>query len=330
MENKKVLYSATKPTGELTIGNYLGAVKNWLKLQDEYNCYFCIANLHAHTIELSAEFVKEKTLKQFAMFLACGLDPEKSVIYVQSTVKEHSELCWLLNCNTMMGEASRMTQYKDHVAKGEKGITTALFTYPILMAADILLFNSNIVPVGEDQVQHVELTRDIANRFNYRFGSTFVIPKAVIPQVGAKIKGLLNPEAKMGKSGDDPNNIILLSDSDEEITKKLKRAVTDSLAEIKFDEINQPGVSNLLTIIAACENKAIEEIVNELQGQNYGALKRRATETVINTIRPVREKYEYYLSHQEELMEIINKGAKKAQTIASETLNRAKNNMGLI
>jgi len=330
MENKKVLYSATKPTGELTIGNYLGAIKNWIKMQDEYNCYFCIANLHAHTIDLSAEFVKEKTLKQFAMFLACGLDPDKSVMYIQSTVKEHSELCWLLNCNTMMGEASRMTQYKDHVAKGEKGITTALFTYPILMAADILLFNSNIVPVGEDQVQHVELTRDIANRFNNRFGATFVVPKAVIPQVGAKIKGLLNPESKMGKSGDDPNNIILLSDSDEVITKKIKRAVTDSLAQIKFDEVNQPGVSNLLTIIAACENKSIEEIEKELQGQNYGALKKRVTDAVINTIRPVREKYEYYLEHKDELMEIINKGAKKAQVVALETLNRAKENMGLI
>ncbi len=330
MENKKILYSATKPTGELTIGNYLGAIKNWIKMQDEYDCYFCIANLHAHTIELSKEFVKEKTLKQFAMFLACGLDPEKSVIYIQSTVKEHSELCWLLNCNTMMGEASRMTQYKDHVAKGEKGITTALFTYPILMAADILLFNSNIVPVGEDQVQHVELTRDIANRFNNRFGDTFVVPKAIIPKVGAKIKGLLNPEAKMGKSGDDPNNMILLSDTDEVITKKIKRAVTDSLAEIKFDEVNQPGVSNLLTIIAACESKSIEDVVKELQGQNYGALKKRATEAVINTIKPVREKYEYYLAHQEELLEIIKKGAKKAEKVALETLNRAKENMGLI
>jgi len=184
----KTLYSATKPTGILTIGNYLGAIKNWITMQDEYNCYFCIANLHAHTIELSAEFVRQKTLEQYAMFLACGLDPKKSTIYVQSMVKEHSEICWLLNCNTMMGEASRMTQYKDHVAKGEKSITTALFTYPVLMAGDILLYNTNIVPVGEDQVQHVELTRDIANRFNHRFGDTFVVPK-----VGARIKGLQNP-----------------------------------------------------------------------------------------------------------------------------------------
>lgn len=328
--SKKILYSATKPTGELTIGNYLGAIKNWITLQDEYNCYFCIANLHAHTIELSAEFVREKTIKQFAMFLACGLDPEKLVIYVQSMVKEHSELCWLLNCNTMMGEANRMTQYKDHVAKGEKGLTTALYTYPVLMAADILLFNTHVVPVGEDQVQHVELTRDIANRFNNRFGATFVIPKAVIPKVGAKIKGLLTPTAKMGKSGDDPNNMILLSDSDEVITKKIKRAVTDSLNQIKFDEENQPGVSNLLTMISACENKQIDDVVAELSGQGYGTLKKRATDAIINTIRPIRERYEYYLSHEDELIKIMELGAEKARKVAIETLNRAKTNMGLL
>lgn len=329
MENKKILYSATKPTGVLTIGNYLGAIKNWLKMQEEYNCYFCIANLHAHTIELTAEFVKEKTLQQFAMFLACGLDPNKSTIYVQSMVKEHSEMCWLLNCNTMMGEASRMTQYKDHVAKGEKSISTALFTYPVLMAGDILLFNTDIVPVGEDQVQHVELTRDIANRFNYRFGETFVIPKAIIPKVGAKIKGLLNPESKMGKSGDDMNNVILLSDSDEEITKKIKRAVTDSLNQIKFDEVNQPGVSNLLTIISACENKAVEDIVKELDGCGYGMLKKRATEAVITLIKPIREKYEYYINNKEELINIMKKGAAKAEIVAKQTLETAKSKMGL-
>lgn len=328
--DKKILYSATKPTGELTIGNYLGAIKNWIKMQDEYNCYFCIANLHAHTIDLSAEFVREKTMKQFAMFLACGLDPNKSIVYVQSMVKEHSELCWLLNCTTMMGEANRMTQYKDHVAKGEKGITTALFTYPVLMAADIVLYNTNIVPVGEDQVQHVELTRDIVNRFNNRFGPTFVVPKAVVPKVGARIKGLLNPTGKMGKSGDDMNNIILLEDSDEEIRRKLKRAVTDSFNDIKFDEENQPGVSNLLTIISACEEKTVEEVVAELAGQGYGALKNRTAEAIIKTISPIREKYNYYLTHKDELLNIMEKGAKKAEVIAKETLQRAKINMGLL
>lgn len=327
---KQVLYSATKPTGNLTIGNYLGAIKNWIGLMEKYNCYFCIANLHAHTIDLKAEFVKERTLEQFAMFLACGLNPEKATVYIQSMVSEHTELTWLLNCNTMMGEASRMTQYKDHVAKGEKSITTALFTYPILMAADILLYNTNIVPVGEDQVQHVELARDIANRFNHKFKDTFVIPKAVIPTVGARIKGLQDPTSKMGKSGDDPNNVIYLKDSDEEITRKIKRAVTDSLNNIAYDEKNQPGVSNLLTIISACENKPIEEVINELKVSGYGALKKRTTEAVINVIAPIREKYLELIKNPKKLIEIAEMGAKKAKKVAKVVIRKAKDAMGLI
>ncbi len=327
---KQVLYSATKPTGNLTLGNYLGAIKNWIKLQDEYTCYFCIANLHSHTIELSADFVKTRTLEQLAMFLACGLDPKKSIIYVQSMVPEHTELSWLLNCTTMMGEASRMTQYKDKVAKGATSLTTALFTYPVLMAADILLYNTNIVPVGEDQVQHVELCRDIATRFNHRFGDTFVIPKAVVPTVGARIKGLIDPTSKMGKSDDDPNNVIYLHDTDEEITKKIKRAVTDSLNNIAFDEQNQPGVSNLLTIISACEGTPIEQLVDELKGRGYGVLKSRTAEAVIRTIAPIREKYNYYMAHQSELLNIASEGAKKAEEVARKTMLRAKQNMGLL
>ncbi len=327
---KKVLYSATKPTGILTLGNYLGAIKNWLPLQDEYSCYFCVANLHAHTVELSASYVYDRTLQQLALFLACGLDPKKSVIYVQSQVKEHSELMWLLNCNTMMGEANRMTQYKDKVAKGVKSLSTALYTYPVLMAADILLYNSNVVPVGEDQVQHVELARDIANRFNHRFGETFVVPKAMVGKVGARIKGLLDPTTKMGKSDDDPNNVIFLTDSDEEITKKIKRAVTDSLNNIAYDEQNQPGVSNLLSIISACENVPIEEVVKSLNGQGYGALKKRATEAVISVVKPIREKFEYYMNNKDELLNIALLGAKKAQKVAIETINKAKSAMGLI
>lgn len=327
---KKVLYSATKPTGNLTLGNYLGAIKNWLPLQDEYDSYFCIANLHSHTIELTADFVRTKTLEQLATFLACGLDPEKATIYIQSMVSEHTELCWLLNCNTMMGEASRMTQYKDHIAKGEKSITTALFTYPVLMAADILLYNTNIVPVGEDQVQHVELTRDIATRFNYRFGDTFVIPKAVVPKVGARIKGLQNPNAKMGKSDSDPSNNIYLKDTDEDITKKIKRAVTDSLNQIKYDPENQPGVSNLLTIISACEGVSIDAVVSELSGQGYGALKKRATDAVIRVIAPIRERFNYYMSHTDGLMRVAELGAKKAQAVAHETVLRAKAAMGVL
>ncbi len=327
---KKVLYSATKPTGNLTLGNYLGAIKNWLPLQDEYDSYFCIANLHSHTIELSADFVRSKTLEQLATFLACGLDPNKCTIYIQSMVSEHAELCWLLNCNTMMGEANRMTQYKDHVAKKEKSITTALYTYPVLMAADILLFNTDVVPVGEDQVQHVELTRDIANRFNYRFGDTFIIPKAVVPKVGARIMGLQDPTGKMGKSGADINNNIYLKDSDDEIKRKIKRSVTDSLNNIAYDPINQPGVSNLITIIASCEEISIDSVVSELKGQGYGALKNRATDAVIKVIAPIREKYLHLMENTDELMKLANLGAKRAEKVASKTLARAKSAMGVL
>ncbi|MBQ8430467.1 MAG: tryptophan--tRNA ligase [Clostridia bacterium] len=326
----KVLYSATKPTGKLTLGNYIGALQNWKKLQDEYQCYFCIANMHAHTINIDPKYVMENTYEQFAWFLACGFDIEKSCVYVQSMVPEHSEMCWLLNCNTMMGEASRMTQYKDHVAKGKESITTALFTYPVLMAGDILLFNTNVVPVGIDQVQHVELARDIAKRFNTRFGNSVVEPNYFVPKVGAKIMGLLNPEAKMGKSDDDPNNIIYLQDSEEEVAKKIKRAVTDSVGVIQYAPETQPGVSNLLTIIAVMENKSIEEVVDSLKGQNYGALKSRTTEAINNGLRDVREKYKHYMENKDELRTLMQKGADKARIVAEETLKRCKQAMGLL
>ena len=326
----KVLYSATKPTGKLTLGNYIGALQNWKKLQDEYQCYFCIANMHAHTINIDPKYVMENTYEQFAWFLACGFDIEKSCVYVQSMVPEHSEMCWLLNCNTMMGEASRMTQYKDHVAKGKESITTALFTYPVLMAGDILLFNTNVVPVGIDQVQHVELARDIAKRFNTRFGNSVVEPNYFVPKVGAKIMGLLNPEAKMGKSDDDPNNIIYLQDSEEDVAKKIKRAVTDSVGVIQYAPETQPGVSNLLTIIAVMENKSIEEVVDSLKGQNYGALKSRTTEAINNGLRDVREKYKHYMENKDELRTLMQKGADKARIVAEETLKRCKQAMGLL
>ena len=326
----KVLYSATKPTGKLTLGNYIGALQNWKKLQDEYDCYFCIANLHAHTINIDPKYMLENTYEQFAWFLSCGLDSEKSCIYVQSMLPEHSEMCWLLNCNTMMGEASRMTQYKDHLAKGEKSITTALFTYPVLMAGDILLFNTNIVPVGQDQVQHVELARDIAKRFNTRFGKSVVEPNYFIPKVGAKIMGLLNPESKMGKSDDDPNNIIYLQDSEEDVARKIKRAVTDSVGIIQYDPENQPGVSNLLTIIAVMENIDIQKVVESLRGQNYGALKTRATNAINNHLTPIREKYKYYMENKDELYKLMQKGAEKAKKVASQTLKRCKDAMGLL
>lgn len=326
----KVLYSATKPTGKLTLGNYIGAIRNWKQLEQEYDCYFAIANLHAHTVEMNPKDICERTYEQYALFLACGLNPDKSCIYVQSMVAEHSEMNWLLNCVTMMGEASRMTQYKDHVAKGKESITTALFTYPVLMAGDIVLFNTSLVPVGQDQVQHVELARDITRRFNTRFGKSLVEPNYFVPKIGAKIAGLLNPTGKMGKSDDDPNNVIYLQESEEETARKIKRAVTDSVGIIQYDTENQPGVSNLLTIIAVMEGKTVDEVVESLKGQNYGALKARATEAVNNHLRPIREKFNYYMENRDELFALMQKGAEKARKVASETLKRCKIAMGLL
>ena len=245
-------------------------------------------------------------------------------------IPEHSEMNWLLNCVTMMGEASRMTQYKDYVAKGEKSISTALFTYPVLMAGDIMLFNTSLVPVGQDQVQHVELARDIAKRFNSRFGKSVIEPNYFVPKVGAKIKGLLNPQSKMGKSDDDPNNIIYLQETEEETARKIKRAVTDSVGIIQYDPENQPGVSNLLTIIAVMEDKSIEEVVESLQGQGYGALKACTTEAVNNHLRPIRERINYYMNNKDELCALMQKSADKARVIAKETIVRCKKAMGLL
>ena len=254
---KQTLYSATKPTGKLTLGNYIGAIKNWKEMQDNYNSIFCVADLHSLTIDIDREELKENIYSQIATFLAFGLDPEKSIIYCQSQVHEHAELGWILNCMTYFGEASRMTQFKDAKAKN-KNISVGLFTYPMLMAADILLYDTNVVPVGIDQMQHVEICRDIATRFNAKYGETFEIPKGIIPKTGAKVMGLLNPTKKMAKSGDNDNDVIYIEDDDATIMKKFKRAVTDSLNRIKYCD-EQPGVSNLLTIYSAMKEISIEE-----------------------------------------------------------------------
>jgi tryptophanyl-tRNA synthetase len=251
----EVLYSGTKPTGRLTLGNYIGAIKNWCKLQETHQSIFAVADLHSLTVNIDADELRENTYTQFATFLACGLDPQKSIIYCQSHVKEHAELAWIMNCMTYFGEASRMTQFKDHKSKGEN-VSVGLFAYPMLMASDILLYHTNVVPVGVDQMQHVEITRDIAMRFNARYGETFTIPRGVVPKVGAKIMGLLDPTKKMAKTADNDNDVIYLDDDDATIMKKFKRAVTDSLNRIKFCE-EQPGVSNLLTIYSCMKDISI-------------------------------------------------------------------------
>ena len=324
----ETLYSATKPTGKLTLGNYLGAIKNWKEMQDKYNSIFAVADLHALTINVDSKELEENIYTQFATFLAVGLDPEKSIIYCQSQVKEHAELAWIMNCFTYFGEASRMTQFKDHKAK-DKVVSVGLFAYPMLMAGDILLYNTNVVPVGVDQMQHVEICRDIAIRFNARYGDTFVIPRGVVPKVGAKIMGLQNPLKKMAKSEDNENNVIYIEDDDNTIRKKFKRAVTDSLNQIKFGE-SQPGVSNLLVIYSCINKISIEEAQKHFEGCNYGTLKSETAESVIREIGPIRDKIKELKDNREYLDKIMKLGAEKAGKIARETLNKVYKKVGLV
>lgn len=324
----KTIYSATKPTGKLTLGNYLGAIKNWKKMQEENNCIFAVADLHSLTIDIDSKVLKENIYRQFATFLAVGLDPDKSIIYCQSQVKEHAELAWIMNCMTYFGEASRMTQFKDHKAK-DKVVSVGLFVYPMLMAGDILLYDTDIVPVGIDQMQHVEICRDIAQRFNSKYGQTFVIPEGVVPKVGAKIMGLVDPTKKMAKSENNENNVIYLDDDDETIRRKFKRAVTDSLGEINFCE-EQPGVSNLLSIYACVKNITIEQALDYFKGKNYGELKTQTAQAVIDEISPIRQKMEQLLANKPLLDELMKKGAEKASKIASKKLAKVYKKVGLI
>ncbi|KAI4453884.1 tryptophan--trna ligase mitochondrial [Holotrichia oblita] len=297
-------------------------------MQEEYNSYFCIVDLHSLTIDMDPEELRENTYAQLATFLACGLDPDKSTIFVQSHVSGHAELGWIMTCNTPFGLASRMTQFKDAKIKN-KEISSGLFAYPMLMAADILLYDANVVPVGKDQVQHVEMARDVAIKFNSRYGKTFIVPEAIMPKSGAKIMGLLDPEHKMAKSGDNDNDVIYIDDSDEDIRKKFKRAVTDSLNQIKFGAA-QPGVSNLLTIYSAMKNITIKEAEQHFSGQGYGALKTDTAEAVIKVLAPIRDKISKLKDNKEYLDKIAKQGADKARAVAQNKLQEVYDKIGLI
>ncbi len=324
----ETIYSATKPTGKLTLGNYLGAIKNWKNMQEDNNCIFAVADLHSLTIDVDRKELNKNIYEQFATFLAVGLDPEKSIIYCQSHVKEHSELAWIMNCNTYFGEASRMTQFKDHKAK-DKVVSVGLFAYPMLMAGDILLYNATVVPVGIDQMQHVEICRDIAMRFNSKYGETFVLPKGVVPKVGAKIMGLVDPTHKMAKSENNDNNVIYIEDDDQTIRRKFKRAVTDSLARIKFCD-EQPGVSNLLTIYSRINDLTIEQAEQHFSGKNYNDLKSEVAESVIKEIGPIRDKRNELLKDKKHLEDLMRMGAEKASQIARKTLRKVYKKVGLV
>ena len=324
----EVLYSATKPTNKLTLGNYIGTMRNWKQMQEDYMSFFCVADLHSLTVPIDKQELKENTYWQFATFLACGLDPNKSIIYCQSHVHEHAELGWIMNCMAYFGEASRMTQFKDKRQK-EQNVSVGLLAYPMLMAADILLYGSKIVPVGIDQKQHVEICRDLAERFNSRYGETFVVPEPFINKTGTKITNLLDPLKKMSKSDENDNGTIYLDDDDDTIRRKFKRAVTDSLARIKYCD-EQPGVSNLLTIYSCMKGISIADAEKHFEGCGYGDLKSQTAEAVISVVGPIRERTNALLANKPHLEELMKQGAEKASAIARRTLKKVYKKLGLV
>ncbi len=327
---KKVILSGIQATGNLTLGNYVGALKNFVKMQDEYECYYMIANLHALTVRRTPEELRENTMKIIATYISAGIDPEKSTIFIQSMVPDHAELGWILDCYTYMGELSRMTQFKDKSSKHADNINAGLFTYPVLMAGDILLYGADVVPVGEDQKQHLEITRDIADRFNKLYGDTFKIPEPFIPKTGARIMGLQNPNSKMSKSSTIPNDTIFLVDTPDEITKKIKKAITDSEGIIRYDEENKPGVSNLMSIYGIIKNKQMDEIEKEFEGKNYGVFKEEVAKAIIEELEPFQNKYNELLNNRDYLEKIYTEGSKKAHEKARTTLEEVYKKVGLI
>ena len=328
--DKKIILSGIQSTGKLHIGNYLGAIKNWEKMQVEYNCYYMIANLHTLTVRNNPEELRKNTLDLLALYIAAGINPEKSNIFIQSQVAEHAELAWILNCYTYMGELSRMTQFKDKSAKHADNINAGLFTYPVLMAADILLYQADLVPVGDDQKQHLEMARDIAERFNSIYGETFNIPNPYINTSTARIMGLQNPESKMSKSSQIENDCIFLTDDEETIMRKFKKSVTDSENIVRFDKENKPGISNLMSIYSAITGKNNEEIEKEFSGKGYGDFKMAVAESVIEELRPIQEKYRELINNPSYLEEIYTRGAENARKIASTTLRDVYEKVGMI
>lgn len=327
---KKVILSGIQATGDLHLGNYIGALKRFVKMQEEYNCYYMVANLHALTVRREPEELKQNIYKILATYIAAGLDPDKSTIFLQSQVHEHAELGWVLDCYTYMGELSRMTQYKDKSAKHADNINAGLFTYPSLMAGDILLYQADLVPTGEDQKQHVELTRNIAERFNNLYGETFKIPEPFIEKTGARIMGLQDPTSKMSKSSTLANDTILLIDTPEVIMKKIKKAVTDSEGIVKFDEKNKPGISNLMEIYGTITNKTMDEVEKEFEGENYGTFKVAVANAIIKELEPFQNKYNDLMKNPKKLEEIYHKGAEKAAKIASKTMNDVYDKIGIL
>ena len=328
-KEKKTIFSGIQPTGTFTLGNYIGAVRNWGKLQEEYNCIYSIVNMHAITVRQDPAKLRQNTLQAYALVMACGVDPEKSILFIQSHVKTHAEMNWILSCCIQFGELSRMTQFKDKSAKHPDDINAGLFTYPVLMAGDILLYNADLVPVGIDQKQHLELARNVAQRFNNRYSPTFTIPEAYIPEVGAKVMSLQDPTKKMSKSEENPNACILILDDEDTIIRKFKRAVTDSGSEVRYGE-GKDGINNLMTIYSIVTGKGFDEIEREFDGKGYGDFKVAVGEAVADHLKPVRENFAKYMADKAYLKECYMRGAEQALRISQKTLSKAYRKVGFV
>ena len=325
--DKKVLFSGMQATGNLTLGNYLGALKNWVTLSDEYECFYSVVDMHSITVRQDPAVLRKRARALLTLYIAAGLDPEKNCIYYQSHVSGHAELAWILDCFTYMGELNRMTQFKDKAAKHADNINAGLFTYPVLMAADILLYQADVVPVGIDQMQHLELTRDIAQRFNGIYGDVFTVPEAYIGKVGAKIMSLQDPAKKMSKSDENPNGSIYLMDDPDTIMRKFKRAVTDSEGQILYRD-EQPGIKNLINIYCACTGKAPDEVVREFDGRGYAEFKPAVGEAVVSVLKPLQDRVEELSKDKAYIDSVIKNNAEKAQYFANKTLRKVQKKVG--
>lgn len=328
-ERKKIIFSGIQPTGTFTLGNYIGAVSRWGALQDEYDCIYSIVDMHAITVRQDPVKLRQQTLQSYALLLACGIDPERSIVFIQSHVRSHAELNWILACSTQFGELTRMTQFKDKSAKHPDDVNAGLFTYPVLMAADILAYKADLVPVGIDQKQHVELARNIAQRFNGKYGDFFTVPEPFISEMGAKVMSLQEPTKKMSKSDDNPNACIYILDEPDVIIRKFKRAVTDSDAEVRFAE-GKDGINNLMTIYSSVTGKSFGDIEKEFSGKGYGDFKLVVGEAVSDHLKPVRDEYARLLADKEYLKECYTKGAEKALRLSRKTVLKAYRKVGFV
>lgn len=330
--SKPIVFSGAQPSGELTIGNYMGALRQWVQMQDDFHCIYCIVDLHAITVRQDPTALRKATLDTLALYLACGIDPDKSTIFVQSHVPEHTQLSWILNCYAYFGELSRMTQFKDKSARYEENINAGLFDYPVLMAADILLYQTNQVPVGEDQKQHLELSRDIASRFNALYGDIFKVPEPFIPKSGARVMSLLEPTKKMSKSDENRNNVIGLLEDPKSVVKKIKRAMTDSAEPpvVRYDIKEKAGVSNLLDILSGVTGKTIAELEQEFEGKMYGHLKGAVADAVSGMLTELQERYNHFRNDEALLEQIMRDGASKARAQAQETLKKVYQAVGFV